>query len=245
MQFENSYGMLVLGPTNCGKTSWLTRLLTNVHSMHRHPIRRVIFCYDRYQPMYNRMRAQCPLPIEFYAGLPEHFGAATKQTATTNITETPPADTLLILDDLMMKVDLVRLAHLFTNGRQYGLNPILVLHNLTHKGKKDANALLTINRNCGYRVLFSFPADLQNIRTIQTQMFPHLPGFLMDVYQDACCETPYGYVVLDSRPNSDNYARAYTRIWPGEQTQFYLPPNHQRQQLTIPGGVTVPIDYNF
>jgi len=159
--------------------------------------------------------------------------------------KTPP-QTLLILDDMMTTVNMASIAPLFLKGRHPGINPILVLHNLTHRGRNSQNgALTTINRNCSYRVIFSIPSDMNNIRTLQTQMFPHLPRFLIDVYQDACCDRPYGYLVLDSRPTSDNNARAYTRIWPGEEAEFYLSPNHRANQLTIPGNRKIDINYTY
>jgi hypothetical protein len=113
---------------------------------------------------------------------------------------------------------------------------VLVLHNLTFKGKGQAGGLVTINRCCSYRVLFSIPSDVHNVRTLQTQMFPQWPGYLMAAYQNACCEQPYGYLVLDGRPTADNNARLYTKIWPGEEPEFYLPPNNHIRHINVPGG---------
>src|SRR6185436_19956805 len=243
-QFTPPYSMLLIGPSNSGKSSWLLKLLANLDAMHTRRIDHVLLCYDHYQPVYDQMRAMCPRPIQFTQGFPYSLlSELNNQRSPADVDANPP-QTLLIMDDLMLSAKMNDLAALFTFGRHQGINPILVLHNLTHKGRGgDAGGLLTINRNCSYRVLFSIPSDVQNVRTIQTQMFPHLPRFLMDVYQDACCSRPYGYLVLDSRPTSDNDARAYSNIWPGEQASFYIAPNCRRHELTIPGDQQVPIDY--
>jgi len=242
MQFEVPYSMLLVGPSNSGKTTWLKNLIQHADALHTKPIDRIIYCYDHYQPIYDEMRALNPKKIHFVYGMPPESMLLEKRPGGEN----KKYETLLIMDDLMMKLNMETLSNLYTSGRQIGVNPILVLHNLTHRGRNTGSgnsSLLTISRNCSYRVLFSVPSDINNVRTLQSQMFPHLPGFLMAAYQDACCSHPYGYLVLDSRPTSDNNARAYTKIWPREETTFYIPPNHNRPQLTIPGGQVVEIDY--
>lgn len=243
--------MLLVGPAQAGKSTWLLKLIENLDRIHTTTIGRVLFCYDQWHSLYDRMRAVCPRPdcLEFIRGLPDSL-LATRETnnqqndGNAAMAELP--NDILIMDDLMLKLDMMRIAHLFTNGRYLGLNPILVLHNLTHKGRNATNALTTINRNCSYRVLFSIPSDLHNIRTLQSQMFPHRPQFLMDIYQDACARRPYGYLILDSRPSADNNLRAYTRIWPDEApAEFYLPPDFNQTMLTIPGGQLAKVEYNL
>lgn len=230
--------MLIVGPPTSGKTRWLTRLLAEIEPMHSTPIQQILFCYDKYQPEYDAMRNACPKPITFVQGVPYETIDEIEQKGTRQ------HQTLLILDDLMMKSDLSRLAQIFTNGRHSGINVIMVLHNLTHRGKTGAEqaAMVDMNRNCRYRIIFCLPSNVQNIRTLQTQMFPFAPGFLMGAYQDACCSKPYGYMVLDSAPSSDNNARVYTKVWPDEETEFYLPINSTADSMRIPGGAEINID---
>ncbi len=245
--------MLLVGPPTSGKTSWLARLLEHLDDVHTARISRVIYCYDQYQPVYDHMRTLCPDRLEFCHGLPPELLTALDDNLQAPVDEpSTPRQTLLIMDDMMNRVDMDALAAVFFKGRHRGLNPILVLHNLTFKGgsqkRGGGNGLVTINRCCSYRVLFSIPSDVQNVRTLQTQMFPNRKGFLMAAYQDACCSRPYGYLVLDTRPTADNNARVYTQIWPGEEAEFYLPPSGGVKHLTLPGsdvvdGEHVPIDY--
>ena len=62
--------MMVIGPTNCGKTYWINRLLEN--DMFTQPVASILYCYGVYQDFYNKMRDNPSIgaPLHFHKGLP-------------------------------------------------------------------------------------------------------------------------------------------------------------------------------
>ena len=53
-------------------------------------------------------------------------------------------------------------------------------------------------------------------------MYPGKRKFLTDAYKDAT-EKPYGYLVLDLKPETGEKFRVRTNIFPGEVQYVYLP----------------------
>ena len=96
--------------------------------MHTLPIGRVIYCYDQYQPVYDHMLTLCPDKLEFCHGLPPEMLNALDEPATSTGNDGATRQTIVIMDDMMNKLDMDQLVSLFIKGRHRGLNPILVLH---------------------------------------------------------------------------------------------------------------------
>ncbi len=123
IQFAPPYSMLLVGPPTSGKTSWLARLLQHLDAIHTVPIARVLYCYDQYQPVYDHMRTLRPDRLEFCQGLPPALLSALDESLPAG-ENNPLQQTLVIMEDMMNKLDMDQLVSLFIKGRHRGLNPI-------------------------------------------------------------------------------------------------------------------------
>ena len=52
--FQAGSPMMIIGPTNCGKTYWINHLLTN--DMFTQLVASILYCYGMYQEFFNTMR---------------------------------------------------------------------------------------------------------------------------------------------------------------------------------------------
>ena len=59
--FQAGSPILVSGPTHCGKTFWVSKLLVN--EMFTEPVTSVLYCYGVYQEYFDQMKSD-----EFLAG---------------------------------------------------------------------------------------------------------------------------------------------------------------------------------
>lgn len=237
MKFDHPSSIILIGPTLSGKSSFISKLVQNIDQMFNEHIDKIIFCYNTYQNMYDKMQSNIDTNrIQFINGMIpmeqlNELGSHLK--------------TLLIVDDLMMNVDMAQIEQLFTTGRHRNLTIVFVVHNATYKGKNSN--LSTIKRNSSYIVLFKMPADVHNIRLIQSQMFPKSNNFLMAVYEKVLCGAePYRHLVLDNRANSDHHARVYSRIFPDEDLEIFTSNDFNGNRMKIPGdNEYIDIDNNF
>lgn len=80
-----------------------------------------------------------------------------------------------------------------------------------------------MNLNTHYIVMFKNPRDAGQISVLARQMHPGKSKFVVDAYEDATKE-PYGYLLIDLRPETDDRYRIRTKIFPDDDRQYaYLP----------------------
>ena len=85
----------------------------------------------------------------------------------------------------------------------------------------------TISVNAHYMIIFMSPRDKTQISFLVRQMFPANSKFLVDAFEDATSE-PYGYLLVDLRPDTPEEYRVRTRIFPDENTVVYTPSGYKR-----------------
>jgi hypothetical protein len=111
------------------------------------------------------------------------------------------------------------LSRLFTEGSHHrNISVIYIVQNLFDKGKEHR----TISLNAQYMILFKNPRDNSQIECLSRQMFPTNGKFLVSAFRDAT-STPYGYLLVDLRPESEEDIRVHTKIFPGEMSDVYQP----------------------
>jgi hypothetical protein len=71
-------------------------------------------------------------------------------------------------------------------------------------------------------VLFKNARDNVQIESLARQMFPRKVKFLVDAFEDATAK-PYGYLMVDLRPETQEDRRIMTNIFPNEETIVYVP----------------------
>ena len=76
----------------------------------------------------------------------------------------------------------------------------------------------TISLNAHYLVLFKNPRDAGQFSILARQLYPSSWKFAIEAYKDAT-SAPYGYLLIDLKPEQDERCRLRTNVFPGE-TQF-------------------------
>jgi hypothetical protein len=118
--------MQICGPSFCGKTVWLQKLLSSKSIQPL--IQRIVWCYGQWQPAYQQMSKTLP-NVEFVRGIPDDLERDFYFDTSVN--------NLIVLDDLMTvaKND-NRVSDLFTKGSHHRcLSTIYVVQNLFTQGR--------------------------------------------------------------------------------------------------------------
>ena len=76
--------------------------------------------------------------------------------------------------------------------------------------------------NAHYIVLFKNPRDAMLVSTLARQMYPGQNKFLVEAFKNAT-EKPFGYLLLDLKPDTDEKYRIRTNIFPDERQYVYIP----------------------
>ena len=199
---------LLAGPTQCGKTSYIFRMLRERSQLYENSQNKewsILYCYSIYQPLYDKME-DCIPEINFKAGLP----------GQEDIQELEECDgrRLLILDDLAEEVmGDKKMAKLFTQGMHHReIATIIVTQNLFQQCKFSR----TITLNCTYLVIFRNARDASQIKTLGSQIAPTKAHTVQDAYDDAVSKL-YGYLFIDVAPSSDPRYKLRTETFPSDK----------------------------
>jgi len=213
--FEHPFSMIVAGPSRSGKTFWVIDLLTNANGRIKPTPGKIIYCYSHWQPKYEVLKTKMS-NVEWHEGLP------------TKPYMDDISDAILVLDDLMAAgVNNPALMSVFTEGSHHkNITVILLMQNIFHQGTKAR----TMHLNTQYMVLFKNPQDRQQIKTIAMRMYPEKwRGFLEKFEHET--GKPYGKVILDLRPNTQEEDRIVKDTNTVENQLFKNVLNQQRQQM--------------
>ena len=200
--FQHPFSMLVVGPTQSGKTDFVEQMLTN--PILRFPTdreARVTWFYNHWQPRYEAMERELGSHIEFERGLPDWSESLQELN--------PEIHHILVFDDLMNQaVNSPILSRLFTQGRHRNASVILLMQNMFPKGRYNTD----ISRNAQYLVLFRSPSDRKQINTIADRIFAENRFKFMQIYSKAT-SVPYGYVLIDNHPSTAPEDQVVTNVF--------------------------------
>jgi hypothetical protein len=199
--FRSPFTAVVSGPTQCGKSALVLRIIDNADSMIVPPPQRILYCYGEYQASFDAFREK----VEFVEGLPspERFDGR--------------LHTLLVLDDLMAEAD-ESVANIFTKiSHHRNVSVFFLTQNLFHKNKH----MRTMSLNAHYLILFKNPRDVTQFATLARQMYSTNWRFALDAFNDATSEA-HSYLLVDLKTETENAYRLRTNIFPGEQTYVYV-----------------------
>jgi len=173
LPFIHPFTAIVTGPTCCGKTRFVFRLIDNASSIISPSPTKIVYFYGEYQQLFN----QYP-HTEFHQGLPNIEDFDGKEP------------TLVIIDDLMQETN-ETVANMFTKGSHHkNISVVFLAQNLFPK-KKFAR---TMSLNAHYMVLFKNPRDVSQFANLARQMYPKASQFAVEAYRDATRE-PYSYLL--------------------------------------------------
>ena len=206
--WKHPFPALVAGPTCCGKTQFVKRLLEAGEDMIDGAPENIIWCYGMYQPAYDEMQRTIR-NLTFIEGVPSDLESMIN----------PSIRNLIVLDDLMQELsNSNRITNLFTKGCHHrNLSVIFLLQNIFHRGKE----LRDMSLNCHYLVLFKSPRDSSQVNHLAKQMFPGHTKYMQESFQDATSK-PYGFLFCDLKPETPTDFRLRTNIFPEETQLAYV-----------------------
>ena len=142
-RWQQPFTCIVAGPTGCGKTTFVARLLRNASAMIDPPPERVTWYYGEWQTAYENL----DIPnMRLEEGLPTSFDNGKRG--------------LVVLDDLMAETD-SRVTNLFTKKSHHSDTSVIYLvQNLFSKNKESR----TISLNAQYMIVFKNPRDSNRTR---------------------------------------------------------------------------------
>ena len=203
-QLLHPFTALVAGMTGSGKTVWVRNLLEHATEMISPPPQGIIWYYSQWQPAYERMQLSVP-GIELVKGIPTDLEEDWYMNEAIS--------NLIVVDDQMAETASdKRILNLFTKGSHHrNLSVIFLLQNLFHQGKISR----TMSLNSHYLVLFKYPRDKMQVMTLARQMYQAGTETFMRKYEEAV-RRPYGYLLIDLKPSSDDRCRLKTDMLPSD-----------------------------
>ena len=197
-RFKHPFTAIMAGHTGC-KTVFTFRLIKLAQEIITPPPERIVYGYGEYQDIFPDYPE-----VEFHEGLPDvtQFDGKTR--------------TLLIIDDLMSESG-DSVSNIFTKGSHHrNISVLFLSKNLFCKSKQNRNMSL----NAHYMVLFKNPRDVMQIATLARQI--GRSKFLVEAFNDATTN-PFGYLLIDLKPDTPENLRVRTNIFPDERHYVYVP----------------------
>ena len=144
---------IIAGPSQCGKTFFVKKLIENLPQCVDVPIRDIIFCFSEWQPSYESLKER---------------GVRFIQGAIDPDDLSPEIPHLVILDDLMGQ-DEKRIMSFFTKHCHHRNTSVFYLvQNLFHGSKEHR----TMHLNCNHLILFKNPRDVGQVSYLSRQLSP-------------------------------------------------------------------------
>lgn len=195
--------MIVAGPSQCGKTTFLLQLLSMKDEIFRSPIKRIIWAYGQYQHELHQSLKE--------KGYILHLGIPTAS-------DLQPHD-LLIMDDLLgPSQNNKEMTTMFTQTAHHlPCFVIFVSQNIFTGGKESRTRSL----NMHYCIIFKNPRDKSQIQFLARQMYPGHSKSVTQVFSDAT-NRPHGYLFIDFTQECPDEYRLRTHILDIPMTVYKL-----------------------
>ena len=179
-RWKHPFTCIVAGPTGCGKTTFVARLLRNASTMIDPSPERVTWYYGEWQSAYENL----DIPnLHLEEGLPTSFDAS-----NCNI---------VVLDDLMAETD-ERVTNLYTKENHHcNTSVIYIVQNLFPKKQGESHHQFELTVHSGVQ---------ESARCVTNDYIGQsdVPGrvkFIQEAFADAK-STPYGYILVDRKQDT-------------------------------------------
>ena len=190
-RLKNESSMLLCGPSQCGKSTLLYKILADEYLFH-HKFEKIYWFYGQLND------DVCANDNNYILreGLPESFADIEPYSC-------------IVLDDLMDEAkNHTGVTALFTKLVHHKkLFVVMLTQNFFQKTAESRTRRL----NAQYIILFKNPSDATQISIIGRQMYPHDPKFLAAAFKSATT-MPHGYIFIDLRQETPEHYRIRTNI---------------------------------
>ena len=200
--------MGIFGATLSGKTTWCKKMIEQSKQLFTKPITKILFCYGMYQDALENMKCNIN---NFYL----HAGLPSRETIDDFTKD--KSHSMIVLDDLQQEMCKdAQMEKLFTQlAHHLNLTVVFMANNLFYK-----NFSRTITVNLHVLIIFRNARDAQQIRCLARQLYPLNSEKFINAYLDAT-KKPYGYLVVDLSPMTNDQLRLRTNIFVGEDPIIY------------------------
>ena len=209
MVFKHPFNMIVAGPSQCGKTTFVQKLLENREAMIDPNVSEILWFYGS-EGAIREVQEKIP-EIKFFPGQPD-----LKQVENFD----PSVNRLLVVDDLMLENNIVKtLSTLFTRTSHHcNMSVVFLIQNLYEK------IFRTITTNAKYIIMFSHPRDVTQVRTLNSQVAGLGSRIVTNAARDIASKARgYGYLMCDFSQNVDPCKRFRADIFPDDkENTFYV-----------------------
>lgn len=204
VRLKTPFTAMVAGPTGCGKTVLITKLLTHCDTVaDRQPLE-IIYCYGAWQPAFKALKKNPKITM--------HEGMIDAGDIPSD-----GAQRWLVIDDLMSETGGTKNTNdLYTKHSHHkNVSVFFVTQNLFYKGSR------TQSINSHYLFLFKNPRDATSIQHLARQMYPGNTKFLTSVFEKAT-KKPYSHLTIDLKQQTDDSCRLIEGF-PGDNMYVYSP----------------------
>ena len=211
LPFQSPCSILIVGPTQSGKTMLTCKLIQQSKQMFSNAPVKTVYCYSAYQELFSQMENQIK-NISFHEGLPTNEDIDTWSEKKEHM--------MLILDDLLTSaVNSVDIMNLFTvKCHHQNITVLFLMQNLFPPGK----CIRTISLNASYIICLRNHRDKHQLSVLGRQILPGQLKYFMDAYELAT-KRKYGYLLIDLSPHTDKSYLLRTNIFSGEDNIIYVP----------------------
>ena len=185
---------LIAGPTGCGKSFLIFKILRNLNKFIYPPIDGTItYCYGQYQKSFEEFKDK----VVFNEGL-----LSREELLGTNVRDTQKHH-LLIIDDILDKSDAPLIRDIFIKGSHHQNMSVFFMTQNVFLKNPDYR---TTSLNCHYMLIFKNPRDMSQFSSVARQVFPTKSKSLTAVYNNAL-EKKHSYLVLDFKQSTPDKLR--------------------------------------
>ena len=202
-KLKSPFTLLMAGPSSCGKSYLLERLIKRWADVLEHKPTKIYICHAHDQPIYDTIKKNAPCPVELINSLPSDL-------------ETEKGS-LLVIDDLVAEFSKEIKEWHVRKSHHFSTDVLTISQNLFEKVKEYR----TISLNSHYIVLFKNPRDNSQIIHFAKQYSPTDIHFVINSFRD-CTEKPHSYMLFDLKQSTPNLYRVRTSIFPSEAA-VYVP----------------------
>lgn len=205
------FTMIVAGPSQAGKSSFVINLLSKWENMVNTPLDYIVWCYGQMTKDLEVLKQLYSDKITLVEGVPDDLNKYILGKEKHGV---------VIFDDSQGLIcDSQEIADLFTKRSHHeNVSAIAIFQNLICEGKHRK----TIYRNASYLVLFNTPLDYSLAYSTARKIYPHKSSVFLDIYKKAT-ELPYSFLFIDGKVGSLNEARFRTDIFNPKYQKVFIP----------------------
>ena len=211
------FRMCITGPSQSGKTYFVSQLLENRKKLFSNDISVIYFFYSIENQSIQELKLLAKnklINIVFIQGI--------EDMDPQDYVDPQGKHCLLIFDDLMQQVmNSPKILEIFTIFSHHSkISVIIISQDFFYNSGSHRNIRMTINRNMDYLVLFCNPLDQQTAYIIASRIMPKETKKFMEIYKRACQIARY--LFIDGSITTDNSIRMRTDIFGDCQRVFVM-----------------------